>query len=90
MKVASFLENVTFNENKIAISMLLETDFSKEIRIAFKKGQIMKDHKAPFPIVVQILEGCIDFGVGNEIQQLKEGDLISLKEASFYAYDGTK
>lgn len=44
MKIASFLENITFNSNKPALSLLLDTDFSKEIRIVFKKGQVMDDH----------------------------------------------
>lgn len=78
MKVASFLENVTFNSSKPAVSMLFETEFSKEIRIVFEKDQIMKDHKSPFPIVVQMLKGNINFGVGEEVTQLKSGDLISL------------
>jgi len=80
MEVISFLEDIKYNESKPTISLLLETDFSKEIRIVFKKGQIMKDHKAPFTIVVQVIKGQIDFGVHNELQILNEGDLISLKE----------
>lgn len=79
MKIASFLEEVNFNENKPAVSLLLDTDFSKEIRIVFKKGQIMKDHQAPFSIIVQVLKGCIDFGLEGEIKQLNTGDLISLE-----------
>ena len=79
MKIASFLEEVNFNENKLAVSLLLDTDFSKEIRIVFKKGQVMKDHQAPFAIIVQVLKGCIDFGVDNEVKQLNVGDLISLE-----------
>ena len=79
MKVASFLEDVKFNDNKPAVSLLLDTDFSKEIRIVFKKGQIMEDHQAPFAIIVQVLKGCIDFGVNNENNKLNEGDVISLK-----------
>ena len=79
MKIASFLEEVNFNENKPAVSLLLDTDFSKEIRIVFKKGQVMKDHQAPFAIIVQITEGIINFGVDNEMYQLKTGDMISLK-----------
>lgn len=78
MKVASFLKKLTFNSSKPAVSMLLETEFSKEIQIVFEKDQLMKDHKAPFPIVVQVLKGCINFGVGAEITELKSGDLISL------------
>ncbi|MCT4699637.1 MULTISPECIES: cupin [Tenacibaculum] len=79
MKIASFLEDIKFNENKPAVSLLLDTDFSKEIRVVFNKGQVMEDHQAPFAIIVQVLKGCIDFGVDNEVKQLNVGDLISLK-----------
>ena len=79
MKVTSFLENITFNSSRPAVSMLLETDFSKEIRIVFEKGQIMKDHKAPLAIIVQVIKGRIDFGINQELLKLKAGDLISVK-----------
>ena len=79
MKVASFLENIKFNSDKPLVSLLLDTDFSKEIRVVFEKGQVMEDHQAPFAIIVQVVKGCIDFGVEGEIQQLNVGDLISLK-----------
>ncbi len=79
MKVASFLEDIKFNSDKPLVSLLLDTDFSKEIRVVFEKGQVMEDHQAPFAIIVQVVKGCIDFGVEGEIAQLKAGDLISLK-----------
>jgi len=78
MKIVSFLKNVKFNGKKPAVSILLETDFSKEIQIAFEKGQIMKDHKAPYSIIVQVVKGSINFGVNGEISTLNTGDLISL------------
>lgn len=80
MKTVSFLNNIKYNESKPSTSLVLETDFSKEISIAFKEGQIMKDHKAPYPIMVQVLKGNIDFGVQNKVIKLLTGDLISLKE----------
>lgn len=80
MKTVSFLNNIKYNENKPSTSLVLKTDFSKEISIAFKEGQIMKDHKAPYPIMVQVLKGNIDFGVQNKVIKLLTGDLISLKE----------
>jgi quercetin dioxygenase-like cupin family protein len=79
MKVASFLEDIKYNSDKPALSLLLDTDFSKEIRIVFKKGQVMEDHQAPFAIIVQVIKGCIDFGVNNEVEKLNAGDIISLK-----------
>ncbi len=36
---------------------MMETETSKEIGILFKKGQMMKEHKAGFPITVEIHTG---------------------------------
>ena len=78
MKIASLVNDLQYNESRPTIQVLMETEAGKEIRIAFKEGQIMKEHKTPFPIVVEIFEGSIDFGVNGEIHKLKKGDLIGL------------
>lgn len=79
MKTASILEELNFNETKPAISVLMESDFTKEIRILFRKDQLMKEHKAPLPIVVEIVDGEIDFGVNGENHKLKKGQIIALE-----------
>lgn len=79
MNTASFSEILTFNENKIVIGVVLETSFSKEIRILMKKGQTMKEHKAPFPIIVHILEGEIAFGVHGKTHDLTQGAVLTLE-----------
>lgn len=43
-----------------------------------KAGQEMKEHKTSFPIVVQLVEGKIDFTVSGEVLNLAKGDLIAL------------
>lgn len=78
MKTASLKDNLNFNEEKVTIKVLMETDTSKEIRILFKKGQAMKEHKAGFPITVAIHQGSILFGVQGEKKELTTGDLIYL------------
>lgn len=79
MKKTSLTENVIYNENKVAISVLFETETTKEIRVVFKENQLMKEHKTKFPITVEIFEGAIDFGVDGTIHKLVKGDLVSLE-----------
>ncbi|MEE9361006.1 MAG: cupin domain-containing protein [Cellulophaga sp.] len=78
MITSSLTQEIEYKEGKPAIKLLMETEYSKEIRIAMQKGQLMKEHKTPFPIVVEIFEGKIDFGVQGKTYQLNKGDLVSL------------
>ena len=77
MQITSFNNDLTFGE-KATAKVILETSFSKEIRILLKKGQTMKEHKAPSPIVLQVLKGEINFRVYGSIQNMKEGGILSL------------
>lgn len=78
MKTASLTSAIIHSDNKPTIEALLETAFSKEIRIAFKAGQVMKKHHAPTPIVVELFEGSIDFGVDGKVNRLQKGDILTL------------
>ncbi len=78
MKTASIFHELTYKDSKVAITVLIDTDFTKEIRIAMRKGQVMKEHKTSYPIVVEIFDGKLDFGVNGEVLNLERGDLIAL------------
>lgn len=79
INIASFNDELEFDENRIKTKVLLETSFSKEIRILLKKGQIMKEHKTPFPILIHVLEGEIELGINRTIHLLKSGAIIALE-----------
>lgn len=78
MLLTSFQEDLIFGD-KVKTKVILETAFSKEIRILLKAGQVMKQHQTKFPIVVHLLKGEIDFGVENTVHRIKEGDILSLE-----------
>jgi quercetin dioxygenase-like cupin family protein len=79
MKLASLVNDLQYHETRPTIQVLMETETGKEIRIAFKEGHVMKEHKTPFPIVVEIFEGAIEFGVNGVLHNLKKGDLVALE-----------
>lgn len=76
---SSITKNLVFNDEKPEISVLFESDYTKEIRIAMKPMQQMKEHKTKFPIVVEIFSGSINFGVNGEKHKLVKGDVIALE-----------
>lgn len=78
MNTAELLKDVIYNEKKPVITVLFETDFTKEIRIVMQKGTMMKEHKTQFPIVVEVVKGNINFGVNGNTHLLNNGSLITL------------
>lgn len=78
MNNSSFSKDLKFNPNKVRTEPILETSFSKEIRILLKKGQVLREHKAPFPIIVHLLDGMIDFGIEGESNRLEKGAILTL------------
>ncbi len=79
MKKANFLEDLNYNDSKPAIKLVLESESSKEIRILMQKGQLMKEHKTPYPIVIQIIKGKIDFEAEGNKYVFETGGILSLE-----------
>lgn len=79
MEITSIYENIEYGDKQPAVKVLLNNAAVKEVRIVFRKGQVMKAHKAAFPIVVAVIEGQIDFGVEAKRHLLNKGGLIALE-----------
>lgn len=79
MEIKHFNEEIAFSD-KVTTKLILETPSTKEIRILLKEGLVMKEHKAPFPIIVHVLEGSIDFGVEGKKNRMEKGAIIALEK----------
>ncbi len=79
MQTASIYQNVTYHEKHPKMDLLLETVYSKEYRLAFAEGQYLKEHKTAVPIIVEIVEGSIDFGIKGSKINLTKGMLVALE-----------
>ena len=79
MEKASILHQVSFNQHKPMVSVLMESEITKEIRIVFKENQVMNEHQTPYPNVVQEFQGEIIFGVEGKSDHLKGGDMLCLE-----------
>lgn len=79
MERNNLYEAMEYHKARPAIKVLLDTYFTKEIRILMEEEHEMKEHKTPFPIVIQIIEGTIDFGAKGQRYELGKGSIISLE-----------
>ncbi|MDO4910964.1 MAG: cupin domain-containing protein [Corynebacterium sp.] len=57
------------------------------VLFSFGPGQSLNDHKAVHPISVQVLDGAIDFGVGEEVYHLTAGSLLQLDKLVIHRVD---
>ena len=89
-QTASFYKDVRYSDDSVVIRSVLESSFGKEIRIVFKEGQVMKEHKTKFPITVMTLKGSIAFSVGDEEYILNDGDIIALEGNVMHELKATK
>ncbi|MDO4909451.1 MAG: cupin domain-containing protein [Corynebacterium sp.] len=57
------------------------------VLFTFGPGQSLNDHKAVHPISVQVVEGAIDFGVGEEVYHLEPGQILQLDKLVVHRVD---
>ncbi|WP_150241043.1 cupin domain-containing protein [Nocardiopsis quinghaiensis] len=69
-------EQTPFREGHTAPSRLFSDDDVRVMHLALDEGAELKEHTAPSPILVQVLEGRIRFDIGDEGHDLGPGAMI--------------
>lgn len=75
MKVIHFKSADTSHQN-VVIEKVAQTPFSKEICISMAKGGVMREHTAPRPITIMVLNGVVEIASGVESDVLYTGDMV--------------
>jgi quercetin dioxygenase-like cupin family protein len=86
MKTASIYQTLEYQDTKPVVIELFETGFTKEMRIAMKKGQTMQEFRLPYPFVIEIVDGALDFMINGDVIELRKGALLSLDEDISYDF----
>jgi quercetin dioxygenase-like cupin family protein len=55
---------------------LVNCDAIRQVVFAMDKGQLMSEHRAPFIVVVQVLDGELDFTVDGKTRRLAAHDWL--------------
>ncbi|MDF1881515.1 cupin domain-containing protein [Sulfurimonas sp. MAG313] len=74
MKLFKLQEDLNFT-NTAKITSMGETPFSKEIRICMGVDALMKEHKAPAPITIELFSGSIELKSENDTHIMQEGEI---------------
>ena len=57
---------------------VVSNDAVRVVAFAMDAGQELTDHSAPRPVVVQVLQGSLTFGLAGVAHQLVAGDVVYL------------
>ena len=77
MKI-EWIKDIDFSKG-LVVDKMAENDSAKEMRILLPKNVEMREHKAPKPIVVQVLSGEIIFTAKGESENYFAGDMVLLE-----------
>ena len=79
MLQANMLDGLSYDDDGAAITEIVSTPFSKEIRIAMQKHQVMRDHESSHPVAFGVLEGSIILKAEEDDMLLRKGDVAAFE-----------
>lgn len=65
-------------EKRPGASIVHEDETTKIVAFEFAEGQVLPDHAAFHPVLIQILRGSVDFGLPDRTIRLQPGEILHL------------
>lgn len=75
-------------EEKLS-SVILDNEILRVVHVMLPAGKELEEHAVPGPVVVQVVEGTVDFQVNNTVQPMSVGDVIYMRPQELHAVRAT-
>lgn len=75
----NMFDGVGYDDAAAAITEIMSTPFSREIRIAMQKHQAMRDHESAHPVTFGVLEVVVKMNVEEDEVLLGKGDVAAFE-----------
>lgn len=72
------------SEERFQIVRVFQGAGATVIRLAFRAGQVMREHSTNAPLLVQVLEGTILFRIAGDELELPEGAILHVEPGELH------
>lgn len=76
--VDDLFDAATSRGGRPGASAVLDTETAKVVAFEFEAGDVLKEHAARHPVIIQVIRGRVEFTVVDEVFTLEPGRLIHL------------
>ena len=71
-------EALPISEEATTSRVVVNNDILRTVVFTFDAGQVLTEHSSPRAVIVTLLEGEMDFSIGERNERMKAGDVIYL------------
>ena len=75
-EVISRKDAIEYSNDRVEFKQVFETENGGVALVAMKEGQKLDPHTAPFEVMVNVIDGEIEFTMLDQPKLLKEGDFL--------------
>lgn len=88
--VEAIFDAATSRGGRPGASAVLDTETAKVVAFEFDAGDVLKEHAARHPVIIQVLRGRVEFTVQDDVYTLEPGRLIHLTPMLRHAVRATE
>ncbi|WP_051792479.1 cupin domain-containing protein [Amycolatopsis jejuensis] len=85
--IGDLLALAPIEAGKLGHHTVLDTEAARVIVLAFERGYVLKEHRAPRALLLQALDGHLRLTAGGQVTDLRPGGLVHLPPSMPHAVE---